>query len=395
MKERVFGRPCQANRVRGWIGRLVIVSSIELVLALPVSSQELQTARVHPDRAVGLHIDSALRTRIEELNGFGRGGFDKFGRNISGIVSTDSTLVIGSDEGVTLLALERAAPDSHDYRASLAGIITLDAESTDEIDIEGLARGDKYIYAIGSHSRKRLRIKNSPKHSETVEQNLERLAQTAIEPSRERLFRLKLADDGAIDRTGKDALRSLSLRDFILNDPVLGPFQVIAGKENGVNIEGIAARGDTRLYVGFRGPKLRGNYVPVMLLRPRAGKEQAFLKKFKPKHLLSELRYVNLGGLGIRDMVAVSSGIVILGGPVGEEPLPYRLFFWDEENAVPGKDARHAGATHIRSLCELAVPREVGAEGLTLLEEDADSYTFMVVFDGANNGAAQLVSCDK
>jgi uncharacterized protein DUF3616 len=84
--------------------------------------------------------------------------------------------------------------------------------SKKEVGIEGIAAGKKYIYVIGSQSRKRL-------------------AKIKIEPNREQLFRLELNAEG---RLVKDSIKSISLRDIIANHPVLSLFQSIPSKENGM-----------------------------------------------------------------------------------------------------------------------------------------------------------------
>jgi hypothetical protein len=382
------------RKSRSGVGFFALVLAVGLFTAQPAGSEEVKEARNHQDKSVTFAFSDELKREVEKLNDFDDGDFDKeYGKNISGIVFAEGYLLIGADEGVTALVLKRKAPNTFDYMGELDGIIRLEKKA-EEIDIEGITRGEKYFYVIGSHSRKRLKVNNDLKDDETVQDNVNRLSQTAIEPSRERLFRLKLKDDGTFDKNDKKSLKSMSLRDFILNHPVLGPFQVIASKENGVDIEGIAADGDDKLYIGFRGPRLRGNYVPVMVLQPKIGKEEDFKEKFREKDVAQEVRYVNLDGLGIRGMAAVKGGFLILGGPVGDEPLPYHVFFWDGENTVPGKHKRDAKQSHIKTLCKIPVPKNIKAEGITILKEEPGTYLFMIVYDGAEYGGADIFSCD-
>jgi hypothetical protein len=376
-------------------GFFAIVLAVGLYTAQPAGSEEVKEARKHRDKSVTFAFSDELKREVEKLNDFDDGDFEnEYGKNISGIVFVEGYLLIGADEGVTALVLKRNHPNTFDYTGELDGVIRLE-KNAEEVDIEGIARGEKYFYVIGSHSRKRLKIKNDLDDDETVQDNLTRLSRTAIEPSRERLFRLKLKNDGTFDKNDKKSLKSMSLRDFILNNPVLGPFQVIASKENGVDIEGIAAKGDAQLYIGFRGPRLRGNYVPVLVLQPKMGKEENFKKKFRGEDVAQEVRYVNLDGLGIRGMAAVEKGFLILGGPVGDEPLPYHVFFWDGENTVPGKHKRDAKQSHIKTLCKIPVPEDTKAEGITILKEEPGTYLFMIVYDGAEHGGADIFSCDE
>ncbi len=394
MKESHHEQKESRSVIRSLAVFFAIALAVGFYTTAPAGSEEVKKARKHRDKSVTFAFSDELKREVEKLNDFDDGDFDnEYGKNISGIVFAERYLLIGADEGVTVLVLKRKAPSTFDYTGEPDGIIRL-AREANEVDIEGIARGDKYFYVIGSHSRKRLKVKNDLDDDETVQDNLNRLSQTAIEPSREQLIRLKLKDDGTFDKNDKKSLKSMSLRDFILNHTVLSPFQVIASKENGIDIEGIAADGDDKLYIGFRGPRLRDNYIPVMVLQPKKGKEENFKKKFSEKDVAQEVRYVNLDGLGIRGMATVEKGFLILGGPVGDEPLPYHVFFWDGENMVPGKNEREAMQSHIKTLCKIPVPKNIKAEGITLLKEEPGIYLFMIVYDGAEHGGADIFSCD-
>ncbi len=115
-----------------------------------------------------------------------------------------------------------------------------------------------------------------------------------------------------------------SLAGFLKGNSILKRFAEIPSKENGIDIEGLAADAGGKLFAGLRGPVLRGNFVPVLVFdfdHPEA----------------ATLRFVNLKGLGIRDMAAVKDGFLMLAGPVGEGPADFRIFFWDGADAIPGK----------------------------------------------------------
>jgi Protein of unknown function (DUF3616) len=94
------------------------------------------------------------------------------------------------------------------------------------------------------------------------------------------------------------------LQGILKGDKILGPFTKIPSKENGTDIEGIAVKDET-LFLGFRGPVRRENFVPVMVLQLDRPEDY-------------ELRFVNLDGHGIRDITAVENGFLIIGGPVGD-----------------------------------------------------------------------------
>jgi hypothetical protein len=149
------------------------------------------------------------------------------------------------------------------------------------------------------------------------------------------------------------------------SDEVLGPFFDMPGKENGVDIEGVAVQGG-RLYIGFRGPVLRGNFVPVVTLEFDDPEDYA-------------LKFVQLGGRGIRDLVAVENGFLVLAGPVGDGDGSYRLYFWNGQDCVPG-DQKSTG--EITNLGDLATQPGKKPEGITVMSESPAEWRLLVVSDG-------------
>jgi hypothetical protein len=203
--------------IGSFAGFFAMVLVVGLCTVQPASSEEVKEAIKHQDKSVTFAFSDELKRKVEKFNDFDDGDFDnEYGKNISGIVFTEGYLLIGADEGVTVLVLKRNDPNTFHYTGEVDGIIRLD-KNAEEIDIEGIARGKKYFYVIGSHSRKRLKIKNDLDDNETVQDNLNRLSRTAIEPSRERLFRLKLKDDGTFEKNDKKSLKSRKSRVAIVS----------------------------------------------------------------------------------------------------------------------------------------------------------------------------------
>ncbi|WP_130536342.1 DUF3616 domain-containing protein [Thiomicrorhabdus indica] len=230
-------------------------------------------------------------------------------RNISGLVITDSFAAMATDEGTAIQILSN---NNGKFVADSSGVINLTSDNL-ELDLEGLAWEEPYLYAIGSHSKKRKKIKDDA----SEKKNLKRLAPIISEPSRHKLFQIELSPAGKVLN-----IQSKSLDEFISENEILAPFVVLPSKENGIDIEGIAVK-DKQLWIGFRGPVLRGNYATILELELKP-------KKFKLKKL--ELKLVNLGGLGIRDMVATPNGLKVLAGPVNEIPSLYQVFDWFGQN---------------------------------------------------------------
>jgi hypothetical protein len=303
--------------------------------------------------------------------------------NISGIATKGEWLVLGSDEGSSIQVFKKTGPNA--YQATASGPIPLDAPSV-EVDIEGIAWHGEHVYVVGSHSLARKEVKAK----ETVAENHARLAEAPKnEPSRKRIFRLKLDLEGALV---PGSLERITLDKVFESHPILEPFRRIPSKENGIDIEAIAVDGDEVL-VGFRGPSLRGPYIPVLALTFQGG-------RFENCAIDTQDRFLDLGGRGIRDMAAVpGGGFLVLGGPVGDEPTPYQLYFWNGRDALPGKDAPQA-KDRVKLICRIGCPDDMScdpssakAEGVEFVEMKDGEIRFIIVYDGATNGAPTLMSC--
>lgn len=307
-------------------------------------------------------------------------------RNISAITTWKNLVFIGSDEATQSNGnyIQRFEKSGDDFTAAENGLIKLDGpearredgeDTLPEMDLEGLAVEGSNLYAIGSHSARR---RNVDARDRTCEKNRKRLMSAAEkQPSRDILLKIELNEDGT-----KKSIARTSLADYLDATEPFKSFRSVASKENGVDIEGLAFK-DGYLYVGFRGPVLRGNYVPILRFK--------FDKPPKDDNLL----FVNLDGRGIRDLVAVKNGLLILAGPVGDASLSYRLYHWNGKDQVPGKDVEvESGLT---LLGDLPLPEDGGhlkAEGLTLVTETAQTWELIVVFDGASRGSRYTVDVD-
>jgi Protein of unknown function (DUF3616) len=153
----------------------------------------------------------------------------------------------------------------------------------------------------------------------------------------------------------------------VVSDITLNP----SAKE--IDIEGIVIH-KQQLYIGFRGPVLRENWVPVLKCR------------FAKPVTEAELVYVRLDGLGFRDITRVEDGFLILAGPVGDGPGAFQVYFWDGEDCLPG--IRASGKTgRVERLGVIPTAENAKAEGLTLLKESSLGYEVAIVFDGLKNGS--------
>ena len=262
--------------------------------------------------------------------------------NLSAVRTDGPVLWIAGDETATLERLVADDPEHPGEYAQqstfrLADLVNLPGDDEDsEADIEGLARSGDFLWAVGSHSLRRKQIK--ARHN--GDKALKRLARIEGQDNRQVLLRIPVADvdglptpvrqidvDGtpqhAAALTGRDDLREL-LRD----DDHLAPFLAIPGKDNGLDIEGIAVRGD-RVYLGLRGPVLRG-WAFVLELRPYTDADdpgRLRLRAFDDglpyrKHVL------DLDGLGVRDLCPDGDDLLVLAGPTMDLDGPVRVYRW-------------------------------------------------------------------
>jgi hypothetical protein len=351
--------------------------------------------------------------------------------NVSGIVVNDEILVIGADEKASIQVLEKIEGDGNKKVYKVTEDITLDKDpKKDEIDIEALAADDDRLFVVGSHSAKRKRVmslddlkkaqeeepekfgkpgdarhckengdqdesKDPEKNPGCWKWNRKRLTETKPEPDRKRLLVLETEKNG---KPKAETVQDLPLADIIAQHDVLAGFSEIPSKENGVDIEGLAVDGD-KLYVGFRGPVLRGPYAVVLVVKweEREGKYA-----LKPKY---KTRYLDLDGRGIRGMSTIDDrdlrnridgDVLVLAGPVGDAPTGWVIYSWDGKDSIPGL-GRGAADDHVKALCRIPPPKKfplAKAEGVAVLpSKDEDKIGFMIVYDSAEDGAPTVFTC--
>ena len=196
----------------------------------------------------------------------------------------------------------------------------LGLKKIDECDLEGAAKIGDLIFWIGSHGR-------------------DKDAQEKKE--RQVLFATKLSG------VGKNAKLEIAGNVYTqlidnLKDSALAPFELakaatLAPKdEGGLNIESLAADAG-KLWIGFRNPKSKTrDALLVPLLNPKEIIEKDVRAKLGGPWLL------NLGGLGVRDMVGWNDGFLIIAGDFVDRFEPgaksSRVFSWK-----PGTEPKDIG----------------------------------------------------
>ncbi len=288
--------------------------------------------------------------------------------DLSAVRTDGDCLWVAGDETA---GIERLTADADGYGSHagfpLADVVALPGQRHDEIDIEGLGRRGRYLWAVGSHSRKRKRIKR--KHDDDAA--MRRLATVSDEPSRRVLARLAVGDgpDGnpAIVAAGSALLGEPGLLDVLAADEHLGPSLAIPGKDNGFDVEGVAAYGDSgaeTLHLGLRGPVLRG-WAMVLEIRPRADGPGRLRLDPVDGEAPYRIHALDLGGLGVRDLCPDGADLLVLAGPSMDLDGPVRVYRWP--------DAASDAAAVVRPVRELDLPFGEGddhAEGIALLDGD-------------------------
>jgi hypothetical protein len=262
--------------------------------------------------------------------------------NLSAVRSDGAVLWIAGDETATLerlVADDPAAPAEYAEDASfrLADFVELPGEDADEeADIEGVARHGQFLWAIGSHSLRRKQIKDRHEGDKA----LRRLGRVVGQDNRQILVRLPIADvdgrptpvgsltvDGDTHRAAVLAPKD-NLRTLLADDEHLAMFLPIPGKDNGLDIEGIAVH-DDRVYLGLRGPVLRG-WAFVLELRPYVDPDSP--QRLRLRHFADGRAYrkhvLDLGGLGVRDLCPAGEDLLVLAGPTMDLDGPVRIYRW-------------------------------------------------------------------
>ncbi|MDF1662411.1 MAG: DUF3616 domain-containing protein, partial [Planctomycetota bacterium] len=268
--------------------------------------------------------------------------------DISAIALLKSGMFIGADERGSIQFLKKKSDKVYELQKTT--VLSKDQE----IDIEALTTGPNTVYVLGSHSFKRSKVKDSKKYAK----NRKRLSEVEAEPSRDAIYQLTIDENGQSSNVKK-----VGLRKILNKDKYLSLFTEIPSKENGIDIEGLAYH-KGKLYAGFRGPVLRGNHAVVLIFN--------FSKVDDYK-----LHFVNLDGHGIRDIQRVKKGFLILSGPVGDARESGRLYFWDGQDGVIGKDRP---ITPAKFLGHMPGPAGSKAEGLAVQEETGDAYKVVIVY---------------
>lgn len=313
----------------------------------------------------------------------------EFTLDLSAAVGIGSDLWLGTDEGTRL---SRLRPDgSGGYGDAewfpLGELLDLPGKEDDEVDVEGLGHGDGALWLAGSHSPKRKKAEKG----DSEEEGRSRLGRVKRKGNRYTLARLPL-----VPETGSSSLapargarlaggrRRNLLTDALRDDEHLGRFLRIPGKDNGFNIEGLAAAGG-RVFLGLRGPVLRG-WAVILVIAPEPDPDDEDLLRLgrvgKGKGKYHKL-FLDLQGLGIRDIDLDGDDLLILAGPTMALRSDAVVVRWRDAARVAGDGmVSRDRLEHVLDLPYGSGARESvdHPEGIAIEGEGADR-ALLVVYD--------------
>ncbi len=265
--------------------------------------------------------------------------------NLSGAAFSGDWLWVVSDEAASVELLQRQARPQGDAQLhcvrtasfALSTLLDMPGEPDDEADLEGLAVCDGWLWLVGSHGLKR---KNA-KGDKDDQANAKRLTQLKLDGNRRVLACVPIeigddgtprlvreASDGRCARRLKGDVSHNALIDVLADDPHVAPFLKIPGKDNGFDIEGMAVDGN-RLLLGLRGPVLRG-WTLVLEIAVEAQGRWLRLAPLDEQGTLLRKHFLQLGGLGVRDLCFDGEDLLVLAGPTMVLDGAIRLFRWTD-----------------------------------------------------------------
>src|SRR5262245_2269248 len=334
---------------------LAVVMALSGLSVVPALADEVPACRLENLKLRGVPDSTKRRSELS--------GAAMLGKYL--LVVSNEALGTDKDSYYAIQVFEPGGDDSFHWIRD-ERIYTVDRSHCGNADFEALALEGDRLYVVGSHSF----AHKKQDSDDSYKNNRKRLLE--FETTDDRCIGSRTLYQFSIDSqarlTDPDNPRRIELAPVLMQSKLLSTFSAIPSKENGIDIEGLAVK-DGMLYLGFRGPVLRQNYVPVIRIDPSGRREAEFL-------------FVTLGGRGIRDMVSIDEGFLIIGGPSGDQKdISYNIYHWDGKDMVRGH-SRPAGGV-AKPLCSLPLENgDAKAEGIAIVSRTEREIEAVIVYDG-------------
>ncbi|MBU8536619.1 DUF3616 domain-containing protein [Falsiroseomonas tokyonensis] len=313
---------------------------------------------------------------------------DPVAKDLSAVARAGDCLFLACDEAAGLERLRRTGADCYgDHQhILLSDFFDLPGGPDEEMDIEGLAAVDGYLWIVGSHSLKRKKPKGDDGEGvealarmEEIEREANRyfLGRVPMEEETPGVFALR-AKVGEREAACLDMGLGCGLARWLRKDPHLARFLKVPSKENGLDIEGIAIQGD-RVWLGLRGPVLVGYAVvlELMLKQPKPGRLKP--RKIGPNGRRYRKHLLDTGGLGIRDLRRSGKDLLLLVGPTMALEGTAQVLKW--HGGVQDEAEGMVPTSRLERMADLPYRRQSDhPEGLELWPEAGDG-AFVVVYD--------------
>ena len=327
-------------------------------------------------------------------------GEDRLSGQTSAVVQAEGYLWVASDESNSIERFSKTESGIYAQHQTfrLANYLTLPGNDEEEIDIEGLSYDSGYIWVVGSHSLRRRKADSKEKMAKQIR----RLGKLRTTDNRYLLARIPLAPDtkgewtlrkhvGGAKKTSRTAARLMGgdggnvLTDALRLDDHIGPFLSIPSKDNGFDIEGLAVCGN-RAFLGLRGPLLGGWAIVIEILLKDIAPGIIGLAAIDDDDRLYRKHFLDLRGLGVRDLCVHGSDLLVLAGTTMSLNGPAAIFRW--AGALDATGETLLARAKLPKIVEL--PYKTGTEnvnkrpeGFTLYSNDNKSTALLVVYDSA------------
>ena len=314
---------------------------------------------------------------------------------LSSATRTGNYLWVAGDEQVSIQRLQKTDDGSYGKGVSfhLGDYVELITDD-DELDIEGMDYDGRYLWIIGSHSLKRSSIKTD---TDDPAKEIKKLSKVSLDPNRILLVRIPCLPNNAGEYVlhqscpdPEDEEKTLTaaklkhgkkrshLSKVLKKDKHLKNFIKIPGKDNGLDIEGLVAFRD-RLFIGLRGPVLRG-WAVLLEVRLKEKKNNKLKLKLLNRKRDRYIKYfVNLNGMGIRELATDGHDLLILAGPTMDLDGTMSVYRWS--NVVESQEDHLVTQGDIEELITLPYDSTTHginkAEGMVMLENGS----LMLIYD--------------